>query len=106
MGVDKALEFKNYEMGKTTLKPWGGRIGNDVWLCLLRHTGTNATYDALAHGSAKAGRGRKTGPWALHADGKSQVTEYDGDKPVRVHTVMVSTQHSDDVDCAAIERIW
>jgi S-adenosylmethionine synthetase len=30
--------------------------------------------------------------------------EYEDDKPVRVHTVVVSTQHSDDVDCAAIER--
>jgi len=34
----------------------------------------------------------------LRPDGKSQVTiEYDGDKPVRVHTVVVSTQHHPDV---------
>jgi S-adenosylmethionine synthetase len=34
----------------------------------------------------------------LRPDGKSQVTvEYDGDKPVRVDTVVVSTQHSADV---------
>ena len=32
----------------------------------------------------------------LRPDGKSQVTvEYEGDKPVRVDTVIVSTQHSD-----------
>jgi S-adenosylmethionine synthetase len=31
----------------------------------------------------------------LRPDGKSQVTvEYDGDKPVRVHTVVISTQHN------------
>jgi S-adenosylmethionine synthetase len=31
----------------------------------------------------------------LRPDGKSQVTiEYDGDRPVRVHTVVISTQHS------------
>ena len=34
----------------------------------------------------------------LRPDGKSQVTfEYDGDKPVRLHTVVVSTQHTPDV---------
>jgi S-adenosylmethionine synthetase len=42
---------------------------------------------------------RKSGeiPW-LRPDGKAQVTvEFDGDKPVRVHTVVVSTQHDPDV---------
>ena len=35
----------------------------------------------------------------LRPDGKSQVTvEYDGDKPVRVDTVVVSTQHTPEVD--------
>ena len=35
----------------------------------------------------------------LRPDSKSQVTiEYEDDKPVRVHTVVVSTQHSPDVD--------
>jgi S-adenosylmethionine synthetase len=37
-------------------------------------------------------------PW-LRPDSKSQVTvEYDGDKPVRVHTVVISTQHDPVVD--------
>ena len=36
-------------------------------------------------------------PW-LRPDGKAQVTmEYDGDRPVRVHTVVVSTQHAPDM---------
>jgi S-adenosylmethionine synthetase len=42
---------------------------------------------------------RKNGklPW-LRPDGKSQVTvEYEGDRPVRVDTVVISTQHSPDV---------
>jgi S-adenosylmethionine synthetase len=42
---------------------------------------------------------RKSGevPW-LRPDGKAQVTiEFEGDKPVRVHTVVVSTQHDPDV---------
>jgi S-adenosylmethionine synthetase len=34
----------------------------------------------------------------LRPDGKAQVTvEYDGDRPVRIHTVVVSTQHAADV---------
>jgi len=36
-------------------------------------------------------------PW-LRPDGKAQVTvEFDGDRPVRIHTVVVSTQHGPDV---------
>ena len=36
-------------------------------------------------------------PW-VRPDGKSQVTiEFDGDTPVRIHTVVVSTQHDEDV---------
>ncbi|MFI6340948.1 methionine adenosyltransferase [Streptomyces sp. NPDC050535] len=38
----------------------------------------------------------------LRPDGKTQVTiEYDGDKPVRLDTVVVSTQHAAGVDLAA-----
>ena len=43
-------------------------------------------------------------PW-LRPDAKSQITvEYEGDKVVRVHTVVLSTQHDEDVDHATIER--
>ncbi len=39
----------------------------------------------------------------LRPDGKSQVTiEYDGDKPVRVHTVVVSNQHAENADFETI----
>lgn len=39
----------------------------------------------------------------LRPDGKTQVTvEYDGDKPVRVDTVVVSTQHSENVELEQI----
>ena len=41
-------------------------------------------------------------PW-LRPDGKSQVTiEYDGDKPVRVDTVVVSTQHAPEISHEAL----
>ncbi len=49
---------------------------------------------------------RQTGqlPW-LRPDSKSQVTvEYDGEKPLRVHTVVISTQHDPDVEHATIQR--
>ena len=36
-------------------------------------------------------------PW-LRPDGKTQVTvEYEGDRPVRVDTIVISTQHSPEV---------
>ena len=49
---------------------------------------------------------RKSGDvnW-LRPDGKAQVTiEYDGDQPVRVDTVVVSTQHSPDVSLEQVRR--
>jgi S-adenosylmethionine synthetase len=55
----------------------------------------------LAHRlAARLTQARKTGvmPY-LRPDGKTQVTlEYEGDRPVRVDTVVVSTQHADDVN--------
>lgn len=41
----------------------------------------------------------------LRPDGKTQVTvEYEGNKPVRVHTILISTQHSEHVDNETIRR--
>ncbi|MCL6613618.1 MAG: methionine adenosyltransferase [Firmicutes bacterium] len=41
----------------------------------------------------------------LRPDGKTQVTvEYEGRRPVRVHTVVVSTQHDPDVDHGTITK--
>jgi S-adenosylmethionine synthetase len=49
-------------------------------------------------------REKKVLPW-LRPDSKSQVTvEYEDERPVRVHTVVISTQHGPDVDHATIER--
>ena len=43
-------------------------------------------------------------PW-LRPDGKSQVTiEYVGDKPVRIDTVVLSTQHGPDVEYKTLEE--
>jgi S-adenosylmethionine synthetase len=55
---------------------------------------------ALAHRlTNRLAIARKTGElgW-LRPDGKSQVTvEYDGSRPVRVHTVVISTQHAPEI---------
>jgi S-adenosylmethionine synthetase len=41
----------------------------------------------------------------LRPDSKSQVTvEYEGEKPVRVHTVLISTQHDENVSYDEIKR--
>jgi S-adenosylmethionine synthetase len=49
-------------------------------------------------------REKKTIPY-LRPDSKSQVTiEYQDDKPVRVHTVVISTQHGPDVTHEKIEK--
>ena len=41
----------------------------------------------------------------LRPDGKTQVTvEYDGDKPLRVDTVVVSTQHNADIDIETVRK--
>jgi S-adenosylmethionine synthetase len=60
-----------------------------------------------AHNLGKAlRRARRSGwiPW-LRPDGKTQVTvEYEGYKPVRIHTVVVSNMHADGVKHREIER--
>ncbi len=60
---------------------------------------------ALAHRLAEqlsAARKDGTMPY-LRPDGKTQVTiEYDGDRPVRVDTVVVSSQHAADIDLDAL----
>ena len=56
---------------------------------------------ALAHRiTRKLSEVRRSGELSwLRPDGKSQVTvEYEGDRPVRVHTVVVSTQHAPEIE--------
>ncbi len=62
---------------------------------------------ALAHRiTRRLSEARRSGELSwLRPDGKSQVTvEYDGDKPVRVDTVVVSTQHAPEIEQEEIEK--
>jgi S-adenosylmethionine synthetase len=59
---------------------------------------------AMAHRLAqRLSEVRKSGQLGyLRPDGKTQVTiEYDGDKPVRLDTVVISSQHAADIDLTA-----
>ena len=104
MGVDRSLESKS---GETTdgLDTGAGDQG------LMFGYACNETPElmplpiSLAHRLAKRLTDvRKDGTLTyLRPDGKTQVTvEYDGNTPVRVDTVVVSTQHSPDVELETI----
>ncbi len=84
------------------------RPGPDVRLRLPRDAGADAAADhagAQAHAPALARCGATARVDYLRPDGKSQVTvEYEGDKPVRVDAVIVSTQHSNLVPIETIRE--
>ena len=104
MGVDKSLELKNDEEDEYNLNGAGDQGMMFGYAC-------NETRElmplpiSLAHKLAvKLTEVRENGtlPY-LYADGKTQVTvEYDDDKPVKVTTVVVSSQHSADVELSQL----
>ena len=106
MGVDKALEHRTNgedELDKIGAGDQGMMFG---FAC-------NETEElmplpiSLAHElSRKLASVRKDGTLKyLRPDGKTQVTiEYHDDKPVRIENIVVSTQHSPDVDLETIEK--
>jgi len=108
MGVDMAFEAKTGEMSDVEIEAIGaGDQG------MMFGYASNETPElmplpiSLAHKLCrKLTEVRKNCELTyLRPDGKSQVTvEYDGDKPVRVDTVVISTQHSHDVDIETIRQ--
>lgn len=108
MGVDKALEAKLGEMTDSEIEAIGaGDQG------MMFGYASNETEEympmpiSLAHRLARRlSEVRRTGEMDyLRPDGKTQVTvEYDGNKPVRVDTIVVSAQHSPEVSLDTIKR--
>ena len=106
MGVDKSLELKNDEEDEYNLTGAGAQG-------MMFGSACNETKElmplpiSLAHKLAlKLTEVRENGtlPY-LYADGKTQVTvEYDDDKPVKVTAVVVSSQHSADVELSQLRN--
>ena len=108
MGVDKALEAKTGEMSDSQIEAIGaGDQGMMFGFACDETPELMPMPISLAHKLVKKlSEIRKDGTLDyLRPDGKSQVTvEYDGDRPVRVDTVVISTQHSPEVSHDTIER--
>jgi S-adenosylmethionine synthetase len=109
-GVDKALEYRKngHNHVEEDLDAIGAGDQGMMFGFACDETETLMPLPIfLAHKlTRRLAEVRRTGtlPW-LRPDGKAQVTiEYRFGEPVRVHTVLVSTQHAPEVDNATIRQ--
>ncbi|MDF2523916.1 MAG: methionine adenosyltransferase [Clostridiales bacterium] len=108
LGVDKALEARTGEMTEEQIDAIGaGDQGMMFGFACDETPELMPMPISLAHKLARRlseVRKNEDLPY-LRPDGKSQVTvEYEDDKPVRIDTVLISTQHGPEVDHATIEK--
>lgn len=109
MGVDKALEAKSGEMTEAEVESVGAGDQGMMFGYACNETDTLMPLPIyLAHKlSRKQSELRKSGAikW-LRPDAKSQVTiEYSKGKPVRIDTVLISTQHAPEVSQNEITEV-
>lgn len=108
LGVDKALEAKEGTMIEEAIDATGAGDQGMMFGFACKETPEMMPMPiALAHKLTRQLTAvRKEGKVNyLRPDGKSQVTvEYENDIPVRVDTIVISTQHGPDVDHDTIER--
>ncbi len=108
MGVDKALEAKDGSMSEEEIEAIGAGDQGMMFGYACDETPTLMPMPIfLAHKlTRQLSEARKSGKleW-LRPDGKSQVTvEYKKGKPVRIDSVLVSSQHSPDISHADIRE--
>lgn len=108
LGVDKALEAKTGEMSENEIEAIGA---GDQGMMFGYATNETESFMPLpidlAHRLARRlSEVRKSDVLDyLRPDGKTQVTvEYDDDKPIRVDTIVISTQHHPEVTQEQIRR--
>ena len=108
MGVDEALENKQGEVTEDEIEKVGAGDQGIMFGFACNETEELMPLPiSLAHKLARRlTEVRKNGTLEyLRPDGKTQVTvEYDGNKVVRVHTILISTQHGEEVDNETIRR--
>ncbi len=108
MGVDKALEYKEGTLSDKEIEETGaGDQGMMFGYACSETPELMPMPIAMAHKLAlQLTKVRKDGTLKyLRPDGKTQVTvEYEDDKPVRIDTVLVSTQHDPDVTQEQIKK--
>ncbi len=110
LGVDRAQEFKSEAMDSEEDEIESVGAGDQGMMFGFACNETDSLMPLpiyLAHNlSRRLAELRKSGtlPW-LGPDGKSQVTvEYSRGKPKRIHTVLISTQHSAEICADDIRR--
>lgn len=108
LGVDKALEIKTGQMSETDIESTGAGDQGMMFGFACNETPELMPLPiSLAHQlSKKLSDVRKNGTLEyLRPDGKTQVTvEYEDEKPKRVDAIVISSQHSSEVELDTIRK--